>query len=71
MPVLSATIATSHHKPQWFSLQSRDIEQICPMGTAANVMFIIAGGLMMAEGALKFDKPDTRIMRMGLPCGGG
>jgi hypothetical protein len=41
------------------------------MDTAANVMLIFAGALMTAEGIVKFMKPDMKIMRMGLPCGGG
>jgi hypothetical protein len=41
------------------------------METAANVMLIISGGFMIVEGILKFAKPDMKILRMGLPCGGG
>lgn len=41
------------------------------MDTAANVMLIFAGALMIAEGVVKFVKPDLRVLRMGLPCGGG
>ncbi len=41
------------------------------MDTAANVMLIFAGALMIAEGVVKFIKPDLRVLRMGLPCGGG
>lgn len=41
------------------------------MHTAATVMLIVAGGLMIAEGTLNLAKPDAKIMRMGLPCGGG
>ena len=50
---------------------NRNIKEVCPMHTAANVMLIVAGGLMIAEGILKLAKPDAKIMRMGLPCGGG
>ena len=41
------------------------------METAANVVLIVAGALMIIEGALRLVKPDMKIVRMGLPCGGG
>ena len=41
------------------------------MDTAANVMLIVAVALMIAEGVVKFIKPDLRVLRMGLACGGG
>ena len=38
---------------------------------AANIMLIFAGALLIAEGLVKLVKPDLKVLRMGLPCGGG
>ncbi len=40
------------------------------MDKAADVMLIFAGALMIAEGLVKFVKPNLKVLRMGLPCGG-
>ncbi len=34
-------------------------------------MLIFAGALLIAEGLVKLVKPDLKVLRMGLPCGGG
>lgn len=46
------------------------MKEVQLMGTAANTMLIVAGALMGAEGILKTAKPDMKIIRMSLPCGG-
>lgn len=34
------------------------------------VLTVVGGALLALEGLMKFIKPDLRLLRMGLPCGG-
>jgi len=34
------------------------------------VLVIVGGALLALEGLIKLVKPDFRLLRMGLPCGG-
>lgn len=38
--------------------------------TAGGIILIIGGILLALEGILKFLKPDFKVFRMSLPCGG-
>jgi uncharacterized membrane protein YidH (DUF202 family) len=38
--------------------------------TPGGIVLLVGGILLALEGILKFLKPDFKLLRMGLPCGG-